>query len=158
MTVMGFDGGGSVCHSEYTPIRLCRVPDAADTEALADQMATVLRNALAESAGPQDVANSLGWRYREGPIGSATSTVESLLVPLNRGGFSVVVNTHRSPSPEHSIWLTAHEIGHSFFYMPGSPPRRIVPVTAEEEIFCDAFATSLLRSARKYADTNACAA
>jgi hypothetical protein len=151
---MGFGGGGSVRHGEHIPFRLCRVPDAADTEALADQMSTILRNALAGSPRPQDVAGFLGWRYREGAIGSATSTVESLLVPLNRGGFSVVVNTHRSPSPERATWLTAHEIGHSFFYVPGSPPRRIVPVTAEEEIFCDAFATRLLRPARRSVDTN----
>jgi hypothetical protein len=147
-----------VDHSEYSPVRLCRVPDAVDTEALADHMATVLGIEFVEHGRPEDATRALGWRYREGPIGSATSTLESLLVPLNRGGFSVVVNSHRSPSPEHALWLTAHEIGHSFFYAPGSPPRRIIPVTTEEEVFCDAFATRLLQSAKGSAVASVCAA
>lgn len=158
MTVMGFDGGESVHHSEPVTARLCQVPTPAGTAALAAHMATVLRHAFAGSAGPQGITNSLGWRYREGPIGSAASTIESLLVPLNRGGFSVVVNTHRAPSSGHAMWLTAHEIGHSFFYAPGNPPRRIVPATVEEEDFCDAFADGLLRALSTSADTNVTAA
>lgn len=141
---MGFVGGERVHHTELVTVRLWRVPTPAETAALADHMATLLRPVLASAAGPQDVTSSLGWRYREGEVGSSTSTIESLLVPLNRGGFSVVVNTHRAPSPEHAMWLTAHEIGHSFFYAPSTPPRRIVPVTVEEEAFCDAFADRLL--------------
>lgn len=154
MTVMGFNGGGSVPGGEYIPVRLCQVPDAAGTTALADQMAGILRTAFAGYVRPQDVATCLGWGYREGPIGAATSAVESLLIPLNRGGFNVVVNTHHAPSSERTIWLLAHEIGHSFFYVPGSPPRRIVPVTVEEEDFCDAFATRLLGSAGMIAGAN----
>lgn len=134
-------------HSELVTVRLCQVPTPAGTVALADQVASVLRHALVGAAGPQDVTDSLGWRYREGPIGSGTSTIESILVPLTRGGFSVIVNADLVPSSEHAIWLTAHEIGHSFFYAPGRPPRRIIPVTAEEEEFCDAFADRLIWTA-----------
>jgi hypothetical protein len=136
-------------NSDYASVRLCRVPNPGETAALADHMATVLSHAIAGSRRPEDATSSLGWRYRESPIGSPTSTIESLLIPLNRGGFSVVVNTHHSPSRERAMWLTAHEIGHSFFYAPGSPPRRIVPVTADEEAFCDAFAHRLLWAARR---------
>jgi hypothetical protein len=133
-----------VHHSDLVTVRLCQVPTPAETEALADHTAAVLQHVLVGAASPQDLTGTLGWKYREGPIGSGESTIESLLVPLNRGGFSVVVNAHRAPTPERALWLTAHEMGHSFFYAPGMPPRRIVPVTAEEEDFCDAFAERLL--------------
>lgn len=154
MTVMGFSGEGRVDHREHLPVRLCRVPAATETRGLAKDMAALLGSSLAECGRPEDVTNVLGWRYSEVPVGYASSGVESLLVPLIRGGFSVVVNAHRTPSREHAMWLTAHEIGHSFFYAPGAPPRRIIPVTSEEEAFCDAFAISLLRIAKVGAGTN----
>jgi hypothetical protein len=38
-----------------------------------------------------------------------------------------------------------HEIGHSFFYdRSGSSPRRLIPHTRDEELFCDRFASALL--------------
>lgn len=141
--------GWAVKAAGVTETRLCSVPDLAQTQVLAEAMASALGASLAPSVHPSDVVRALGWRYRMGSIGSGVSTIESLLVPLNRGGFSVVVNAQRLPSPERAMWLTAHEIGHSFFYKPGSPPRRIVAVTAEEEHFCDAFADCLLSAARK---------
>ncbi len=130
--------------SDCSYVRLCRVPGTTETFALADRMATLLGPALAEPPRPDVAVSLLGWQYREANIGSPASTVESLLVPLVQGGFSVIVNAHRSPCSSRAMWLAAHEIGHSFFYAPGSPPRRIVPVTADEENFCDAFATRLL--------------
>ncbi|MFC5492277.1 hypothetical protein [Nocardioides caricicola] len=135
-----------------TETRLCQVPTARQTWSLADAMADVLSDVLCgASARPGDVVGALGWRYREGVIGSADSTVESLLVPLLGGGFSVVVNAQRSPSPARALWLTAHEIGHSFFYVPGTPPRRIIAVTPEEERFCDEFADRLTAANRGFA-------
>ncbi len=145
-------------HSELVTVRLCRVPTPSGTAMLGGQVAEALGDALADAAGPEDVTDSLGWRYRERPVGSETSTIESLLVPLTGGGFTVVVNAHRAPSRERAIWLAAHEIGHSFFYTSGRPPRRIVPVTAEEEDFCDAFAHHLLLATARNASGRVSAA
>ncbi|MEO5498885.1 MAG: hypothetical protein ABIR46_00080 [Candidatus Saccharimonadales bacterium] len=85
-------------------------------------------------------------RYRDSfPL---SSTLESLLVPLLHGGFTVVLNTRRFPAdPQESkhreAFLIGHEIAHSFFYSekPGKIPRRIFGAlsTPEEEYFCDAF-------------------
>lgn len=124
--------------------RFLRVPDDAQVEDLAAE----LRSALAGSdvfSAPDSLVRAFGWQYRARPIGAAGSAVQSLLVPLRKGGFSVVVNSHHHCSNSETLWLVAHEIGHSFFYQTGEPPARIVPCTQAEERFCDAFADALLR-------------
>jgi hypothetical protein len=123
--------------------RFSTAPDDAHTTELAARMRGCTDLALS-SGSAEDLARSAGFNYEVLPIGSGNSTVQSLLVPLRSGGFSVVINAlHRRSEPE-AQWLTAHEIAHSFFYAAGSPPRRIVRCSAQEESFCDAFADALL--------------
>ena len=80
--------------------------------------------------------------------------VRAMLLPMVRGGFTVL-SILVPPQPESRagrdmalIRLTrlAHELGHSFFYAPGAPPRRLFPIGPEEERFCDAFAAALGRT------------
>ena len=90
------------------------------------------------------LADAVGCGYSVLPIGAPTSTVQSLLVPLRTGGFNIVINAHHGHTARKALWLTAHEVAHMFFYVPGTPPRRIVRCTPAEESFCDAFAHALL--------------
>lgn len=124
--------------------RLSRVPDVEQMQRLARELRSRLSAALSEgSAGA--MAAALDWRYSRRPIGAPKdSTVQSLLVPLNVGGFSIVVNAHHARTDLEALWLAAHEVGHSFFYAGGTPPRRIVPCSDQEERFCDDFADELL--------------
>lgn len=123
--------------------RLARVPDVEQMQHLAGQLRCRLSGALSGASAPA-MAEALGWRYSARPIGASDSTIQSLLVPLNVGGFSIVVNTHHVRTDLEALWLAAHEVGHSFFYTAGEPPRRIVPCSDREERFCDDFADELL--------------
>lgn len=78
---------------------------------------------------------------------------DALLIPRADGQFSIVVDP--IPKAETSLsvdiirhrnrFRIAHEIGHSFFYDRSfSPPRRLTRPSAEEEEFCDEFASALL--------------
>ena len=75
-----------------------------------------------------------------------------MLVPLLAGGFVVLVDTslaeRAAAAPAGSALIRqvlAHELAHSFFYAAGSPPERLLPLEAQEEIFCDAFALQILK-------------
>ncbi len=113
----------------------------------ARELATYLRREWAgvlENMSARSVVEAFGWRFSIRPVESPTSTLQSLLLPVLDGGFSVVVNGHYAWTEAEALWLAAHEIGHSFFYTNGAPPRRIVPCTPVEEQFCDVFADHLL--------------
>lgn len=80
---------------------------------------------------------------------------DALLVPRQDGSFLIVVDPDAAVNSDRQLSRTvrrvryrfriAHEIGHSFFYDRASkPPRRIGPITPEEETFCDRFASALL--------------
>lgn len=125
-------------------VRYWRVPDDGQMRDLAVRLRTVLAGPLT-ACSPAATAAAFGWRYRVRPVGRPDSPVQSVLAPLRVGGFSVVVNAHHSRSDAEALWLVVHEIGHSFFFAPGQPPRRIVPVTPEEERFCDLLADETVR-------------
>lgn len=90
-----------------------------------------------------------GWRlgyFQASP--NNTSNLQSLLIPLIKGGFAVSINERILPhDPEERLrqeaFLAGHEIAHSFFYhqAPEQVPRRISGKWAshEEELFCDEF-------------------
>lgn len=89
-----------------------------------------------------------GWRIGYYQTGPKNSSLESILMPLLKGGFVVSINEHKLPQdPEERLrqeaFLAGHEIAHSFFYhaAPGQVPRRISGQWAsrEEELFCDEF-------------------
>jgi IrrE N-terminal-like domain len=78
---------------------------------------------------------------------------EALIVPLHGGGFDLLVDANPPGGGPVSPRLlrqrfrfrVAHEVGHSFFYdRRSNPPRRRLPGSAEEEAFCDRFASALL--------------
>lgn len=106
--------------------------------------------------GPFDVWAAVrmrGWRAEVGVLRAAEGGIEACTVPSPKYGFRFIVDD-REPgkerrfgeqSPVASLRL-AHEVGHTLFYSPGSPPSRRLPPTEEEERFCDAFALALLRT------------
>lgn len=86
---------------------------------------------------------------------------DALLIPTSAGSFQIVVDPRLSARqywwapdrPSKTLidsviaFRIAHEIGHTFFYAPGtpgSPPRRRTPLTPQEEDFCDLFAAALV--------------
>ena len=89
-----------------------------------------------------------------------TSTHSALLVPRADGSFDIIVDPEpRRQGTEAALttgmasvtrnhrfrFRVAHEIGHSFFYNRRlRPPRRRLPFSEAEEVFCDAFANALL--------------
>jgi hypothetical protein len=82
---------------------------------------------------------------------AASGGTQALLVPLSPGGFAIMIDPDATPGPQqqadavvlHDIRV-AHELGHTFFYSPGSPPSRRRPPDIAEERFCDEFAAVLL--------------
>lgn len=89
-----------------------------------------------------------GWQLHYRDTLPTNTTIRSLLVPMLKGGFSIVLNEHRLPPEQphrqqHEAFLIGHEIAHSLFYtQPDNKlPRRITGTMASmnEELFCDAF-------------------
>lgn len=89
-----------------------------------------------------------GWRMGYFRTSPDNSSLQSLLIPLLKGGFAISINERHLPyDPEERLrqeaFLAGHEIAHSFFYhaAPGQVPRRISGEWAsrEEELFCDEF-------------------
>jgi len=75
----------------------------------------------------------------------------AMLVPV-QDGFRAVVDSGlwRSAANDDARlrrrmrFVLSHELGHTFFYTPGRPPRRAHAPDRREESFCQRFATSLL--------------
>jgi hypothetical protein len=119
--------------------RLCEIPSEEITKERAQYIGRQLLPAY-KVEGMQGVVEDLHWRMGKRFVGGSDSTIQSLLVPLRAGDFSIVVNEQWALSCEIKLRLLGHEIGHSLFYASGQPPRRIIPLSAEEEVFCDKFA------------------
>ncbi len=84
----------------------------------------------------------MGYRY-DGQL----STLRSLIVPMQTGGFSIVVNsdhTYGQQTEKVETALIAHEVCHGVvFFNKDIPPKRRVRHLGAEEVFCDTFAESL---------------
>lgn len=77
---------------------------------------------------------------------------DALTVPTLSGGFHIVLDPERSPRDAESVrpgihatdWRVAHELGHTYFYLPASPPARWREWRPSEEVDADLFADSLV--------------
>jgi hypothetical protein len=115
------------------------------------------REYAAQATSPDFVADLLksqGWIVREQTLDAAQGGLQALMAP-HEGGFLFVVDP--SPTLEEQLawagadrkWLSerlvnqrlAHELCHVLFH--GHNGRRLVPHSATEEEFCDAFAAAL---------------
>ena len=116
-------------------------------------------------AAPFDVEffiKAQGWRVVDRELmGVGGSVRQAALLPSRSSTFVMSVDPRWSvPETWEAVLFSpkrgtaairrarlAHELGHTFFYrwpLQGEPPRRAVPGTPAEEVFCDAFATELL--------------
>jgi hypothetical protein len=122
------------------------------------QLARQLHAVVGTLATPESVLALAGWELRMTELSADVGGQDALLIPTSEGGFRVVVDPRLSArqywwaptNPQAALltsvvaFRTAHEIGHTFFYDRGRPPRRRIPVTLEEEDFCDRFAAAML--------------
>jgi hypothetical protein len=101
---------------------------------------------------PERIVAALRWSVRAKDLGSRDGGHKALLIPLFDGGFSILID----PEPPNEAnapdrlnwwqWRVAHELAHSIFYRPGTPPKRAVSYVREEEEFCDGFAAGVLKT------------
>lgn len=127
---------------------------------VAVELADEVRRAVFDAANPMrdacdlhEVCRQGGFLPRRVDRDFSKTNHDALLIPRPDGQFSIVVDP--IPKTETSLsvdiirhrnrFRIAHEIGHSFFYdRSTSPPRRLTRPSAEEEEFCDEFASALL--------------
>ena len=126
----------------------------ADITAIADAIRDWAFGSAVREIDPATIALRLGWRVQERGLSAAVGGLQAVLAPMLMGGFTIVVDPQPTPAETDSrcapsavrATRIAHEIGHALFYERGRPPSRFSPARAEEEHFCDAFATALLAS------------
>lgn len=127
----------------------------------ATNLASGLRSALGLGDAPlgriESICAVAGVVVRQIPLRGAQGGLEASLTP-RVGGFEVTVDTEprggwglvpshlREMLQRHRLrFRIAHELGHTFFYdRSGDRPRRIVPDSEEQEVFCDEFARAFL--------------
>lgn len=102
----------------------------------------------------------MGWQIKLEKLNAEKNGLSGLLFPQPDGGFTIIIDPfpYSLDEPSVLLWempevrfILAHEIAHTTFYTPGSPPYRSgqgrstlsLPNPAEE-LFCDRFAASLL--------------
>ena len=130
------------------PIKFVTAPSPEIGRQLSEEILRTAPQNIGGLAILKIIIDQKGWKISRNPTFSAESKMQALLVPLLRGGFSVVLNTSSLPnSPEEAerqeTFLIGHEIAHSFFYKdaPGTIPHRIgsKQTSQDEEAFCDEF-------------------
>lgn len=125
------------------------------------ELARQVHAAVGRSTAPPSLLELAGWELRVAELSADVGGQDALLIPTSAGSFQIVVDPRLSArqywwSPDRPsrtlidsviAFRIAHEIGHTFFYAPGtpgSPPRRRTPLTPQEEDFCDLFAAALV--------------
>ncbi len=96
-----------------------------------------------------------GWQADLRPLRAPDGGIEACTIPSALYGFRFMVDDRvagqlgpgRGEQSEVARFRLAHEVGHTLFFRPGTPPSRRVPPTEDEERFCDDFATALLQGA-----------
>lgn len=130
------------------PVKYREPPAPEHGRELAMELIEKVSPALGGLVVAKMVLEQEGWGLSYASESLENSSIQSLLIPLLRGGFTVAINKHKLPdNPDARLrqeaFLVGHEIAHSFFYVErtGQPPRRIVSKQASraEEEFCDEF-------------------
>lgn len=135
------------------------IPDGPDLEELAQRVRRHCGQQWRRRLDLAAVCGAFGATVRVAELGGREGGQEAMLVPLEEGGFGVVVDPTprggwgRVPSGvrpnlrRHRLrFRVGHELAHTFFYSrrPGGPPRRQLFDSDEQEDFCDRFSRSLL--------------
>lgn len=136
-----------------------RVPAGLEPSTAADALRGLM---VVDSNGVPDLWSSLerlGWRVELRELRAAQGGVQACLIPMDDGTFCVAVDDHPSPSELNDPgsarrgpgaplvrFRLAHELAHTFHYLPGSPPVRRGPAMPSEESWCDLVASLLLVS------------
>jgi hypothetical protein len=122
--------------------------------------AAALRQQLALGRGKRlldAVSESLPWiQVRFERLAAHDGRQDALMCPLAGGGFRIIIDPDLSPADieagrdlqEALDWRLAHELGHSFFFAPGTPPQRWARWTPAEEREADRLAAILLHGPR----------
>lgn len=100
---------------------------------------------------------SRGWVVEVRPLRAAVGGLQACVLPSRKSQFVVWVDDRPSPAERAEVgsdergpqaplarFRLAHELGHTLFYRPGTPPTRRAEPRASEEAFCDLFAAALL--------------
>jgi hypothetical protein len=144
--------------SRWPDVTLAVPPSLASAEALAGAVRKATGTRPDTRQGLSPLLALGGFHLRPGRLSARGGGIEAALAPLADGRFALTVDTEPrggwgSVSPElreeldrHRLrFRVAHEIGHSFFYdRSGTRPRRVAPGSAEQERWCDRFASALL--------------
>jgi hypothetical protein len=136
--------------------------DAVPSLATAEQLASTVRDAVCTSPNSrQDLATLLAagrFELEIGPLGARGGGIEAALAPRSDNRFALFVDPEprdgwASVAPSRCEELArhrlrfrlAHEVGHSFFYdRTRQRPYRLARDSAEQERWCDRFASALL--------------
>lgn len=118
-----------------------------------NELAEEARNRLAHPARPlplRRACQAARVRVTSGKLRIGDRSHIAMLVPFE-DGFQATVDAElwerakQEENARHRLrFVLAHELGHTLFYRPGSPPKRAVPPDQDEERFCHDFANSLL--------------
>jgi len=137
--------------------RFSSIPPLSHAVELADRVSLAALGEPSESrAAPcnlRAICRSGGFHPKRLDRRFAEYSHDALLVPQSDGDFTILVDP--IPKAENSLsddlarhrnrFRIAHEIAHSFFFDRRTrPPARVVSPSAEEELFCDEFASALL--------------
>jgi hypothetical protein len=142
---------------EWRTRRFFRLPSLEVAAQLATEVGTWAKGLCGHISTPTAIASHLGWKVRRARLAADIGGQDALLIPSSRREFTIVVDPCLSSHEAHLLdgtdpalceaiieFRIGHEIGHSFFYDDDLPPSRLLPFSAEEEAFCDAFAISLI--------------
>lgn len=104
--------------------------------------------------GTQSCAESAirhGWTVEIRELDAARGGIRAMLLPRLAGGFTIIVDPAPAPTERDSgltqeqviSWRLAHEYTHTLFYRGTDRPTRRGRADRDEELFCDAVATTL---------------
>lgn len=118
-----------------------------------DDLARIARQAVGAEEGAlplRDACDAAKVSVEVRPLTLGQKRHRAMLVPTDKG-FRATVDRVLWEQAKQADWgrhrlrfVLAHELGHTFFYRTGNPPKRERPADREEEQFCHHFANSLL--------------
>lgn len=135
----------------FSGARLAHLPGAEEVPAIAADVQAYWASQGVTPFNPAEAFGLLGWEIRYRSLVTARCQHGAMLVPLLRRGFVVLVEAALSQPAASGGGsdlvpsVLTHELAHSFFYAATAPPERLLPLQPEEELFCDAFASEMLR-------------